>query len=70
MKGLPIWVVYDHPSDFPDDYVARLWQGESPTDTVISHADLRSVRLELWMKGLVRLDRAEGDDPKILETWL
>lgn len=69
--GLSIWVVYDHPDDYPDNFVARCWIGEEMTESVIVSTDLEKIRdvLELEM-GLVKLMPMEGDDPKILETWL
>jgi hypothetical protein len=69
---LPIWVVYDHPTDFPDAFVARLWEGEAPTDQVLMSDSLDEVRtmIAAQMPGAYCLFRMDGDDPKILETWL
>lgn len=67
---LPIWVVYDHPTDLPDHFVARLWVGEEPTPNLVMAKDLELVREALLDMGLTRLDRRPEDDPKILETWL
>lgn len=68
--GLPIWVVYDHPTDWPDHFVARLWVGERPTGDMLLAFDIEVIRQTLAEKGLTRLDRMEGDDPNIAETWL
>jgi hypothetical protein len=70
VTDLPIWVVYDHPSDLPDHYVARLWRGAQTTSVAIIDTDLERLRETLERMGLVHLDRMEGDDPAILETWL
>ncbi len=69
--GLSIWVVYDHPRDYPDCFVARCFIGEQPTPSIIVSTDLDRIRdvLEGEM-GLVKLMRMPGDDPKIVETWL
>ena len=36
---ISMWVVYDHPKDYPDSYVARLWEaypdGPKMTDSLI-----------------------------------
>lgn len=70
-RGLPIWVVYDHPKDFPNNFVARLWVGERPTDTMMICPDLERLRDEINRRGAtVKLMRHADDDPKILETWL
>ena len=74
-EGLPVWVVYDHPRDYPHDYVARMHIAERDGSTTISDVALVSrsldlLRMELEARGLTCLHRMEGDDPVILETWL
>lgn len=73
--ALIMWVVYDHPSDFPDEYVARkhvVLSGGAygPTPEIMLSRSLDELRDGLEALGLVHLDRMEGDDPVILETWL
>jgi hypothetical protein len=67
---LPIWTVYDHPKDFPNRFVARLWIGERATGNVIVEQNLNVLRDRLEGMGLVKLMRQPSDDPVILETWL
>jgi hypothetical protein len=69
---LPIWVVYDHPTDFPNAFVARLWIGLEATAEVLISDSLDEVRAMVAARypGAVCVARADGDDPKILETWL
>jgi hypothetical protein len=71
---LPMWVVYDHPSDYPEHYVARQHivgiDGEEPTDRMMASFTLDSIRTELADLGLICVTRSEGDDPVIVETWL
>jgi hypothetical protein len=70
---LPLWVVYDHPSDYPDDYVARQFvigiEGDKPTDRMMIGA-LDSIRAALCNLGLGCIQRSEEDDPVIVECWL
>lgn len=72
---LSMWTVYDHPSDYPNSYVARRFdidgKGVSPTGSLIIAPDLGTLRdmLEFEMH-LTRLPRDEGDDPNIIETWI
>ena len=73
--GLPIWVVYDHPADFPDAFVARqhiaTGDGAGPTTAYITGDDLDAIRRFLQqLLGLVKRDRQPDDDPVIVETWL
>lgn len=70
--SLSIWVVYNHPSDQPDVFVARemicsamkVQPGEMFTAPTID--ELRS----LLPQGLHRMLPMKGDDPVIIETWL
>ena len=68
------YVVYDHPSDFPDKFVVRLWtvtpKGELlPTDIHSTHDTLDEARETIPCEYL-RLPRCLNDDPNILEIWL
>jgi hypothetical protein len=72
-EALPMFTVYDHPTDHPDFYVARLHltiPEPAPTTLAILHRDLGALRRELASYGLVALERDPSDDPCILETWL
>lgn len=65
-----MWVVYDHPTDHPDDYVARRFNWDKPTEDVITSKDLELLRKSLAQKGLYPLARNHVDDPVIIETWV
>lgn len=69
-----MWVVYDHPSDFPGHYVARQHiigiAGQQPTGRAMCSLTLEPIRAALSNLGLVCLARSEQDDPVIVETWL
>lgn len=72
---LSMWTVYDHPSDFPKDFVARLHvadtAGSRPTGQLLSSPDLETLRYVLCFElGLTCLARDPTDDKKILEVWL
>lgn len=69
-KGLSVWVVYDHPKDYPDSYVARCFINEQPTENVMFCTSLERLQEELVYMGLAQLARMEDDDPVIIETWL
>lgn len=70
---LRMWTVYDHPADYPDGFIARLWEVEGSsyraTDQVVTGGTLDGVRAQL-PPGLHRLPRSVGDDPVVVETWL
>jgi hypothetical protein len=71
--ALTLWTVYERPKDFPESYVARMWEvtalGPQATQTLVE-GDLEFVRAAMRAMGLVKLLRADGDDPVILETWM
>ena len=72
---MPMWTVYDHPTDYPGTYVARLWyllpRGEA-TDEVLTAATLPGLRLLIAKRTpwLVPVPRFEDDDLKIIEVWI
>jgi len=72
---LSMWTIYDHPTDYPDNFIAREWIiGREPaaisiTDNVII-GSLENIRMRLQAKGLMRLRRDRNDDEKIIESWL
>lgn len=73
-EDLPMWVVYDHPTDFPEHYVARQHivglAGQQPTGRVILADTVESIRVALYNIGLACIERNATDDPHIVETWL
>lgn len=74
-RRLGMWTVYDHPKDYPDGYVARLWwigRGTmEPSGTFVCGKDLEEIRTYLLTElRLTRLERNTEDDPVILECWL
>ena len=69
-EGLPVWTVYDHPNDFPHCFVARLFDGERPTATIMVAGEIETIRARLVALGLAKLARHPDDDQKIMEVWL
>lgn len=71
---LCIWVIYDHPRDFPDHIVMRpqwaMRSGEVRAARVGGLYDsVGEARADL-PPGLAHLMRHHDDDPAILETWI
>jgi hypothetical protein len=66
----PLYVIYDHPRDFPEEFVCRVWYGEiaelSPFATAGSLKEIR----EALPPGKVNLGRYDQDDPAICEVWI
>ena len=69
---LLVWVIYDHPRDFPDTYVVRPHSTKlgKPLTVHFDDSQLEAVRSVMRRMGLQRLPRAPSDDNSILETWV
>ena len=76
LYNFEVWALYDHPSDYPDVYIARRFVAlPNPprivaTVDVVQSKDLNVVRAQMSRKGLARVERLPQDDAKIIETWL
>jgi NADH:ubiquinone oxidoreductase subunit len=69
----PMWVVYAHPSDFPDHWVVRRWDGpDKPAHRPTVHASLEIAREAVQDEnpGAFNLGRQPTDDPAIYEVWI
>ena len=74
-RALAIWTVYDHPSDYPDKFVARRFyidgSGHHASGSIIISSDLERLRNILALEmHLTRLVRDPSDEPQIVESWL
>jgi hypothetical protein len=71
---LSLWSIYDHPKDFPDDFVARMFHvdksGSHPTNKLMVGPSLNQLRATMQRAGLTCLTRNKEDPPQIVETWL
>ena len=66
----PIWVIYDHPKDFPAHFVVRVWYGLTPDPQVHVFDTLDAARAAVIQRGACANCRAECDEPVIAEVWL
>lgn len=67
---MEIWTIYDHPRDFPNEYVARKFIGDKPTGAILCSHDLSMLRKHFHELGLFRIGRNPQDDAGIVESWL
>ena len=67
-----MFVVYDHPTDYPKHFVVRRWAivagGLIPGECRLAD-DLDDARA-LVPSGMHRIVRSHHDDPKIVEAWI
>lgn len=69
-----VWTIYEHPKDYPDRFVARLFTvtpeaGAQPTKYHLLADSLEEIR-NLLPPGLVRIERDLADEPQIVERWI
>ena len=69
---LPMFVIYDRPSDYPDGFIARMFltgKVEIPTLITVT-GSLEEIQEKLMEVGMAKLARNTDDDPKIAEVWI
>ncbi len=70
LSSVPIITVYKKPKEYPDKFVARLWDvNNKPTNFVVIADTLENVR-KLIPKNMIRIPPSEKDDPVIVEVYL
>ena len=67
-----MWVVYDHPEDYPDKFVARLWSKGRPSDRLMKSERLNPLRdyIRGELTNAMCLPRYGADNPVIVEVWI
>lgn len=66
-------VIYNSPQDYPGKYIARVWDAAIPeaTNCIQIRDTLEELRKDIRAAGFyLRLMRAAGDDPVIVESWM
>ncbi len=66
---IPIICIYDHPTDYPEVYVARVWDATRPTHIMATATTLEALREKIPSQ-MIKIDRTEKDDPCIVEVWI
>lgn len=75
---LAIYTLYDHPTDYPDQFVIRRFSFDKESMIPIPDKDIffRSISLSLCRNKMLeemrlhRLPRDLRDDPKIIESYI
>lgn len=66
---IPMIVIYEKPKDFPNNYIARLWDTNKPTNIAVVRDTLEELR-EVIPNHMVKFDRNIDDDKVIVEVWV
>jgi hypothetical protein len=71
---LEFWTIYDHPTDYPENFVVRRSVVEGPSglkpDKEVKLASTLEEARELIPPGYHRFDRDPTDPPVIVECWM
>jgi endonuclease V-like protein UPF0215 family len=65
----PIITVYEKPKDYPNNFVARLFDFSKPTKMIVLKDSLEEIR-EIIPITMVCFPRLREDDEKIVECWM
>ncbi len=68
---IPVIVVYFHPDDDPEMCVARVFDMDKPTDTLMRAESIWTLEEDIRRSTrLIRLERMAGDEPHIVSVWM
>lgn len=73
MSGLrlPLIAVYEYPEDYPKSYVARIYDIDVPTNTVMVKDSLEEIQLDIMDNcGKVFYRRGTDDVPSLIGVWI
>ena len=65
----PLICIYFHPADYPEKYVARVFDLDDPTNLIAVADSLDQIEKKI-PKEMWRISRSTKDDPCIVETWI
>lgn len=66
---MPIIAIFKHPKDYPDKYVARVFDIDRPTFLAVTADTLEEIR-ECVPEGMQRVPRSKLDAKEIVESWI
>lgn len=67
---IPVICVYRKPSDYPEKYVARVFDVTTPTEYVVVKDTLEEIRNAIPKMRFVRFKRRHDDAPEIVESYI
>ncbi len=74
LKPMKNYVLYDHPKDFPNEYIVREWSVQSdkiePIGVFLQSQHLNEIYHYMGAMDLYYIPRQMNDDPCIMGVWL
>ena len=63
--------VYGHPDDFPDKYVARIYELDRATDTIMVKETLEEIEMDIKEHtAMTFIPRGTADVPSLVGVWM
>lgn len=67
---VPFVAVYGHPDDFPDKYVARIYELDRATDTIMVKETLEEIEMDIKEHtAMTFIPRGTADVPSLVGVW-
>lgn len=68
---MPIITIYEKPIDYPDGYIARVFELEKPTNTLILKSSIEECRTDIKAAGFkICVPRNKDDVLSVVESWI
>lgn len=68
---VPFVAVYGHPDDFPDKYVARIYELDRATDTIMVKETLEEIEMDIKEHtAMTFIPRGTADVPSLVGVWM
>ena len=68
---MPFIAVYQHPEDFPEKCVARIYELDKPTDTIMVKDTLKEIETDIRENtGMVFMPRGAEDVRSLVGVWM
>ena len=68
---VPFIAVYQRPEDFPEKCVARIYELDKPTDTIIVKDTLKEIEIDIQENtGMVFMPRKAEDVRSVVGVWM
>lgn len=69
LAKLPIIVLYEKPIDYPEHYVARLFNVNKPTKVIVIKDSLQELRKTIPVH-MLKINRSTLDESQIIESYI
>jgi hypothetical protein len=74
VDGMPIIAIYEKPAEYPEKFVARLWDTQNgdykPTEIAAVADTIREIRKKIPWQKMSPIVGSMKEDPCIVEFWI